>query len=78
MVNISKAIGKTIKGNTIKGNTIKDSISFSKILLEEEKVAAVPGIAFGDDNFIRLSYATSMENIEKGLDRIEKFMKKLS
>ncbi len=72
MVNISKAIGKTIKGNTI-----KDSISFSKILLEEEKVAAVPGIAFGDDNFIRLSYATSMENIEKGLDRIEKFMKKL-
>ncbi len=73
MVNISKAIGKTIKGNTI-----KDSISFSKILLEEEKVAAVPGIAFGDDNFIRLSYATFMENIEKGLDRIEKFMKKLS
>ncbi|NFQ67981.1 pyridoxal phosphate-dependent aminotransferase [Clostridium sporogenes] len=73
MVNISKAIGKTIKGNTI-----KDSISFSKILLEEEKVAVVPGIAFGDNNFIRLSYATSMENIEKGLDRIEKFMKKLS
>ncbi|MBD5637732.1 pyridoxal phosphate-dependent aminotransferase [Clostridium botulinum] len=73
MVNISKAIGKTIKGNII-----KDSISFSKILLEEEKVAAVPGIAFGDDNFIRLSYATSMENIEKGLDRIEKFMEKLS
>ncbi|EPY2301034.1 aspartate aminotransferase [Clostridium sporogenes] len=73
MVNISKAIGKTIKGNTI-----KDSMSFSKILLEEEKVAVVPGIAFGDNNFIRLSYATSMENIEKGLDRIEKFMKKLS
>lgn len=72
MVNISKAMGKTIKGNTI-----KDSISFSKILLEEEKVAVVPGIAFGDDNFIRLSYATSMENIERGLDRIEKFMKKL-
>ncbi len=35
----------------------------------------MPGIAFGDDNFIRLSYATSMENIERGLDRIEKFMK---
>ncbi|KOR26831.1 pyridoxal phosphate-dependent aminotransferase [Clostridium sp. L74] len=73
MVNISKAIGKSINGNII-----KDSIGFSKILLEEEKVAVVPGIAFGDDNFIRLSYATSMENIEKGLDRIENFMRKLS
>ncbi len=73
MVNISKANGKSINGNMI-----KDSIGFSKILLEEEKVAVVPGIAFGDDNFIRLSYATSMENIEKGLDRIENFMRKLS
>ncbi|MGU9537967.1 pyridoxal phosphate-dependent aminotransferase [Clostridium tepidum] len=73
MVNISKIIGKSINGNIIKG-----SIDFSKILLEEEKVAVVPGIAFGNDNFIRLSYATSMKNIEKGLNRIENFMKKLS
>ncbi|MCR1933976.1 pyridoxal phosphate-dependent aminotransferase [Clostridium tepidum] len=73
MVNISKTIGKSINGNIIKG-----SIDFSKILLEEEKVAVVPGIAFGNDNFIRLSYATSMKNIEKGLNRIENFMKKLS
>ncbi len=70
MVNISKTIGKSINGNIIKG-----SIDFSKILLEEEKVAVVPGIAFGNDNFIRLSYATSMKNIEKGLNRIENFMK---
>ena len=46
-------------------------------LLEEEKVAAVPGIAFGADEYIRISYATSMANIEKGLDRIEKFVQGL-
>jgi len=40
---------------------------------EAEKVAAVPGIAFGADDYIRLSYATSMANIEKGLERIERF-----
>ncbi|WP_251860252.1 pyridoxal phosphate-dependent aminotransferase [Clostridium sp. Marseille-Q2269] len=73
MINISKIIGKNLRGNTI-----EDSISFSKILLQEENVAVVPGIAFGDSNFIRLSYATSMENIQKGLDRIENFIKKLN
>ena len=41
----------------------------------QEKVAAVPGIAFGADDYIRISYATSMANIEKGLDRIERFVK---
>ncbi|MDR3378562.1 MAG: pyridoxal phosphate-dependent aminotransferase, partial [Verrucomicrobiae bacterium] len=45
------------------------STDFCAKLLEAEKVAAVPGIAFGADNYIRLSYATSMANIEKGLDR---------
>ena len=49
------------------------STEFCARLLEAEKVAAVPGIAFGADDYIRLSYATSMANIEKGLDRIEKF-----
>jgi aspartate aminotransferase len=42
-----------------------------------EKVAAVPGIAFGADDYIRLSYATGMANIEKGLDRIETFCRAL-
>ncbi|WP_298836394.1 pyridoxal phosphate-dependent aminotransferase [Clostridium sp.] len=69
MVNISKILNKLINGKVI-----KDSISFSKLLLEKEKVAVIPGIAFGADNFIRLSYATSMENIKKGLDRIESFV----
>ncbi len=49
------------------------STEFCAKLLEQEKVAAVPGIAFGADDYIRLSYATSMANIEKGLERIEKF-----
>jgi aspartate aminotransferase len=51
------------------------SAEFCAKLLEQEKVAAVPGIAFGADDYIRLSYATSMANIEKGLARIEKFCK---
>jgi len=45
--------------------------------LEQEKVAAVPGIAFGADDYIRLSYATGMANIEKGLERIDKFCRTL-
>jgi aspartate aminotransferase len=53
------------------------SADFCAKLLEQEKVAAVPGIAFGADDYIRLSYATSMANIEKGLARIEKFCKGL-
>ncbi|MBL4827063.1 MAG: pyridoxal phosphate-dependent aminotransferase [Spongiibacteraceae bacterium] len=49
------------------------STEFCSRLLTQEKVAAVPGIAFGADDYFRLSYATSMENLEKGLDRLEKF-----
>ena len=47
-------------------------------LLEQEKVAAVPGIAFGADDYLRISYATSLANIEKGLDRLERFAKSLA
>jgi len=53
------------------------STEFCAKLLEAEKVAAVPGIAFGADDYIRLSYATSMANIEKGLERIERFVSRL-
>jgi aspartate aminotransferase len=59
-------------------NTGLKSSDFCARLLETEKVAAVPGIAFGADDFIRLSYATSMANIEKGLERIESFCESLS
>jgi aspartate aminotransferase len=53
------------------------STEFCARLLEQEKVAAVPGIAFGADDYIRISYATSMSNIEKGLDRLDRFAKTL-
>jgi aspartate aminotransferase len=54
-----------------------NSTDFCSKLLEQEKVAAVPGIAFGTDEYIRISYATSMSNLEKGLERIERFAKSL-
>jgi aspartate aminotransferase len=53
------------------------STDFCARLLEQEKVAAVPGIAFGADDYIRISYATSLANIEKGLDRLERFARTL-
>jgi aspartate aminotransferase len=53
------------------------SSEFCARLLEKEKVAAVPGVAFGADDYMRISYATSMENIEKGLERIQRFVKSL-
>jgi len=55
-----------------------NSTDFCAQLLEREKVAAVPGIAFGADDYLRLSYATSMANIEKGLDRLENFARSLA
>jgi aspartate aminotransferase len=51
------------------------SMDFCAQLLDQQKVAAVPGSAFGAADYIRISYATSMENIEIGLDRIEKFVR---
>jgi aspartate aminotransferase len=44
------------------------------LLLKEASVAVVPGIAFGNDDYFRLSYACSMENIKEGLERITEFM----
>lgn len=72
MINIDKCLGKEIDGEII-----KDSMDFSAKLLEHEKVAVIPGKAFGLDNYVRVSYATSMELIEKGLERINKFINKL-
>src|SRR5512134_443745 len=54
------------------------SSDFCARLLEQEKVAAVPGIAFGADDYIRISYATSLANIEKGLDRLDRFARSLA
>ena len=51
------------------------SLDFCNALLEKEQVAVIPGIAFGADDNIRLSYATDLATIEKGMDRLEKFVK---
>lgn len=67
MVNISNVIGKQLGSHSI-----QSSMDFTNYLLENSHVAVVPGIAFGNDNYIRLSYATSQENIREGLDRIKK------
>jgi len=72
MVNIGQYFG-----NRILDKSIKSSLEFSKNLLEVEKVAVIPGIAFGLDEYIRLSYATSRETIEEGLNRLESFLRKL-
>jgi len=65
--NVSRLYGKSIRDKII-----KNSSDFATYLLEDANVALVSGDAFGADSYIRLSYATSMENIQKGLDRIEK------
>jgi aspartate aminotransferase len=51
------------------------SLEFSSALLERHQVAVIPGIAFGADNNIRLSYATDMATIEKGMNRLENFVR---
>ncbi len=56
---------------------IKDSTSFATALLEKANIAVVPGVAFGDDNYIRFSYATSINKIKEGMDRFENFCKEL-
>ena len=54
-----------------------NSTNFAEKLLSKHHVAVVPGIAFGDDRTIRLSYATGLDIIKKGLDRLEEFCKTL-
>jgi len=60
------------------GKKIMNSMDLTDALLNGVHVAVVPGGVFGDDNYIRLSYATSMENIIEGLNRIEQFINKLT
>ncbi len=57
--------------------TGKKSLDFCSTLLESEQVAAIPGIAFGADDCIRMSYATDMETIKKGIARLERFVSSL-
>lgn len=60
-----------ILGKCFNGKPLTNSGELAAYFLEQARVAVVPGIAFGADAYIRLSYATGMENIRKGIDRIE-------
>ena len=70
MMNLKQLIGKTIHGVKITNDDV-----FADAFLKYGLVAVVPGSGFGAPNFVRWSYATSMDNIKEGLDRLEKFLK---
>ena len=72
-VDVSKTYGKCYQGKSI-----TSAADFATILLEEKFVAVVPCADFGMPDYIRLSYATSMELIAKGMDRIEELVKSLA
>jgi aspartate aminotransferase len=61
-------------GRNINSVKINGSMDFAKALLEQAKVALVPGLPFGCDNNVRLSFACSLEQITTGLDRLEKWL----
>ena len=64
-------------GTSFEGKKISNSTNLADFFLDVARVAVVPGVEFGADPFERLSFATSMENIKDGLDRIEEALKKL-
>lgn len=70
MMNIKDVFGKEVDGKVI-----TNSDEFCEVLLEKSLVALVPGSGFGIEGYVRWSYATSMENIVKGLDRLEEFLR---
>jgi aspartate aminotransferase len=63
--------GKPLKG----GKVVKGSLELTDYLLDGARVAVVPGVAFGDDKCVRLSYATSLEQIKKGIERMAEALK---
>jgi aspartate aminotransferase len=65
-------------GKSYQGKKIENSTRLADFFLDVARVAVVPGVEFGADPFERLSYATSIEDIKEGLDRIEEALKKLS
>ena len=69
MMNLEQLIGKTIHGVEITNDDV-----FADAFLKYGLVAVVPGSGFGAPNFVRWSYATSMDNIKEGLARLEKFL----
>ena len=70
--NFSAFYGKSFKGKKVEGST-----QLAKFLLEEGKVALVPGIAFGADKNLRMAFACSTDNIKQGVERITKTLELL-
>lgn len=66
---------KAFLGKSFNGKNISTDIELADYLLDVAKIAVVPGSAFGADGYIRLSYATSIENIKTGIDRLETALK---
>ncbi len=64
-------------GKKYKDKQINGSVDFASILLDEKKVALVPGIAFGNDRFVRISFATSEEDIKTGVQLLKEFLSEL-
>jgi aspartate aminotransferase len=64
-------------GRSLDGPPIAGSLDFCNVLLDQAKLALVPGVAFGNDGHVRLSYAASMEDITQAMDRLEWFLGKL-
>ncbi len=69
MMDMSGFVGKTMYGHVVESD-----VDFAQLFLEKGNVATVPTSAFAAPNYLRWSYATSMENIDKGIDRLEKFI----
>lgn len=69
MMNISK-----LSGRELYGKTIENADDFAELFLEKARVAVVPGTGFGAPQYVRWSYATSMDNIVEGLERLKKFL----
>ena len=72
MMNIKQLLGRTYNGRVL-----ESSMDFAELLLAEKQVAVVPGVAFEAEGFCRLSYAVSADQINRGLDRIEEFVRTL-
>ncbi len=71
--NMSAYYGKSVGGKKING-----SVEMSAYLLEESFMATVPGAAFGADEFVRFSFASSMDNIKEGMNRLKEAIAKLA
>ena len=72
MMNIKQLLGRTYNGRVL-----ESSMDFAELLLAEKQVAVVPGVAFEAEGYCRLSYTVSADQINRGLDRIEEFVRTL-